>query len=229
MVKSCDKIDAQKYLYLVMRTLELFKGGGSFSNWSDNRGYETITVDILEKWKPTHCVDIMEFDYKQYPVGYFDIIFCSPECKIYSVLQYTWIGRKWKDRQQLIDERKKHDKFFHKTIEIINYLKPKYYVIENPKVSAIWEIEFDNNLLSDINYICLDYCRFGYAYRKQTKFLTNIKKNDMRCKCKGHSINLGISGKEALRRGVSVDNLSIKERYSIPQDLFNYLFDNLLV
>ena len=36
----------------------------------------------------------MKFDYKQFPVGHFDIIFASPECKVFSQLQYTHIGKK---------------------------------------------------------------------------------------------------------------------------------------
>ncbi len=38
----------------------------------------------------------MEFDYKQYEPNEFEIIWASPECKVFSQLQNTWIGRKSK-------------------------------------------------------------------------------------------------------------------------------------
>ena len=72
-----------------MNVLELFKGGGSISEyWSeihienaDNHNVNVISLDIDEKYNPSICCDIMDFDYKQYPVGYFDIIWASPPCK----------------------------------------------------------------------------------------------------------------------------------------------------
>ena len=82
-----------------MKILELFKGTGSISKfYKDNKNVEIISLDILEKYNPTICCDIMEFDYKIYKQGEFDIIWASPECMIFSQLQYTHIGvnRKWK-------------------------------------------------------------------------------------------------------------------------------------
>ena len=68
-----------------MRVLELFKGTGSVGrvikeNYPEA---EIISLDILKKYQPTHCCDILTFDYKQYPRGHFDLLWASPECKIY--------------------------------------------------------------------------------------------------------------------------------------------------
>ena len=85
-----------------MRILELFKGTGSITKYFiDNNDVEVISLDILEKYKPTICSDIMTFDYKQFDIGYFDIIWASPECKIFSVLQHAWIIRKWSTKENL--------------------------------------------------------------------------------------------------------------------------------
>jgi hypothetical protein len=66
------------------RILILFKGTGSVDALFERLGWEVVSLDILKKFNPTHQCDIMDFVYTQYPRGYFDIIWASPECKVYS-------------------------------------------------------------------------------------------------------------------------------------------------
>ena len=97
----------------IMKVLELFKGSGSITNYyKDKANVEVISLDFNKKYEPTICCDIMEFDYKKYDVNYFDIIWASPECILFSTLQYTHIGRKWKDKEELITEQKKKYKIY---------------------------------------------------------------------------------------------------------------------
>ena len=224
-----------------MNVLELFKGGGSISKyWSqihienaDNPNVNVISLDIDEKYNPTICCDIMDFDYKQYPVGYFDIIWASPECKIFSQLQYTHINTekskrklKWNSKEELLEERKKHSKYINKTIEIIEYLKPSLYYIENPLSSSIWNYIENKDYLE--HYVIVDYCRFGYDYQKPTKILTNNDLKNMRCECKKkHIRRVGINSDKELKvkhQRQWSDTSSLVERYSIPQPLLEYLF-----
>jgi len=200
-----------------MRILELFKGGGSVTNFfKDNENIEIISLDILEKYKPSIVCDIMEFDYKQFEVGYFDIIWASPECKIFSCMQNSWIGRKWRDKNELNDERVNHSKFINKTIEIIEYLKPQYYFIENPCYSTIWDYIENKKYLDD--FIIVDYCYFGFDYKKPTKILTNKKLENKRCICKAHKRFGKLSHEKGKR---------LMQRYSIPQPLLEYLFNEI--
>tara|TARA_R110000822_G_C14927098_1_gene452111 strand:- start:199 stop:516 length:318 start_codon:yes stop_codon:yes gene_type:complete len=97
-----------------MKVLELFKGSGSITKYFENTNDEVISLDIVPKYSPTICCDIMEWDYEEYPVGHFDIIWASPECKIFSQLQYTHIGKKWKDKEELQTQRDIHSKFIKK-------------------------------------------------------------------------------------------------------------------
>ena len=53
-----------------MKVLELFKGSGSISEYFENTDNEIISLDIVSKYLPTICCDIMEWDYKEYPVGH---------------------------------------------------------------------------------------------------------------------------------------------------------------
>jgi len=207
-----------------MKILELFKGTGSITKYYiDNKNVEIISLDILEKYNPTICCDIMDFDYKKYKEGEFDIIWASPECKIFSILQYTHIGKKWNNKLELETEQLNHTCFINRTLEIIEYLKPKYYFVENPLYSNIWKY-IDNEKWN--KFIIVDYCRFGTSYKKPTKILTNKELPNVRCKRKGkHVFKLGISGKEAKINGHVNDTTTLDDRYAIPPLLIKYLLE----
>lgn len=197
-----------------MRVLELFKGTGSVGKairalYPD---CEIISLDILEKYNPTHCCDIMDFDYKQYPVGHFDIIWASPECKVFSVAQYRLMGRNWRDMEHLKQVRRDNEKYVLRTVEIIEYLKPSWWFVENPFFSAMKDIEKMKSLPS----YRFDYCQFGYSYKKPTRIWTNRTFNDVVCSCNGkHSGRIG--GKE--ERNKEEHKTREDARYSIPPAL----------
>ena len=207
-----------------MRVLELFKGSGSITKYFENTNNEVISLDIVPKYLPTICCDIMEWDYKEYPVGHFDIIWASPECKIFSMLQNTHIGRKWKDKEELQTQRDIHSKFIKKTIEIIRYFEPTDYFIENPLYSKIWDY-VDDDYKKD--FVIADYCYFGYRYKKPTKILTNKKLENKRCSCKKHDMRIGLTGCKMINATnvKKKDNTTLMERYSIPLFLLDYLFN----
>ena len=82
------------------KLLELFSGTMSVGKVADNLGYQVVSLDICDyngKFSPSHKIDILEFDYKQYDKDYFDVIWASPPCVYYSTLQYGWYGQKKKD------------------------------------------------------------------------------------------------------------------------------------
>jgi len=209
-----------------MKLLELFKGTGSVAKVF-NEMYpdcEVVSVDILKKYQPTFCGDILDFDYKKYQVGYFDIIWASPECKVFSLLQNTWIGRKWKNKEELNQVREEQGKYVKRVLEIIDYLKPTYWFIENPWNSAMKDLYF----MKDLPSIRFDYCRFGYVYQKPTRIWTNRKLENIKCICKErHKFKLGITGKIELKKhGIIADQTDIDERYSIPPKLIEHLLTN---
>jgi len=114
-----------------MKSLELFCGTKSFSKEAKLKGYETTTLDIDKQHNPTICVDILTWDYKQFPKGYFNVIWASPDCTSWSIACH-------KHRTISSMSPKTHiavlgEKLIHKTLEIIKYFKPKYWFIENPR------------------------------------------------------------------------------------------------
>ena len=70
--------------------------------------------------------NILEWDYTQYPVGYFDFIHASPPCTEYSIAKTTGIKK--------IEEA---NKIVLKMLEIIDYFKPRYWIIENPQTGLL--------------------------------------------------------------------------------------------
>jgi len=68
-----------------MRVLELFSGTGSVGKVCKKLEWDVVSVDMI--LPADHRIDIMEFDYKQYPKDHFDIVWASPPCTNYSLLK----------------------------------------------------------------------------------------------------------------------------------------------
>ena len=207
-----------------MKVLELFSGGKSITKFFENLpNVEVISLDFEKKYNPDICCDIMEFDYKQFDIGHFDIIWASPECKVFSILQNTLLGRKGGsiNKEELIKKQLENSKYILKTIEIIKYLNPKYYFIENPQHSAIW-----NYIPDDFNIgINVSYCKFGFDYQKNTRIITNKVLENCLCKKKNKVFECcGLSKHKSSIGKLGSQKQGLLERYSIPQDLLKYLF-----
>ena len=199
-----------------MKLLELFSGTGSVRKAVGHKYEEVISLDILESFNPTICTDIMQWDYKQYPVGYFDCIWASPPCTEYSAILYSR-----PERQRNLEMA---NNIVKRTIEIIDYYKPVKWFIENPQTGLLKEQDF----MLGIPFIDVDYCKYGFTYRKRTRLWTNCDLQDNICnKDCGNIVNNrhknGIgnhSYQEIWNRGVEP---RIHQRYSIPHKLIQEL------
>jgi site-specific DNA-cytosine methylase len=196
-----------------MNVLELFKGTGSVGKVCEGLGHNVVSVDINKKFNPTHLCDIMDFDYKQYPQNYFQIVWASPPCTEYSKAKTRGIRN--------IDDA---NKTVLKTLEIINYFDCDYWYIENPQTSLLKKQTF----METLPYIDCDYCMYGKPYRKRTRIWTNKKIQLKLCnkKC-GSFINgrhIGSCGNG--RSKYTNKPYTLEEKYSIPPDLiFSLLFN----
>ena len=65
-----------------MKLLELFSGTGSVGNVASTFGFEVVSVD--RDMDATFKYDIVDWDYRQYPPKYFDVVWMSPPCTEYS-------------------------------------------------------------------------------------------------------------------------------------------------
>ena len=146
------------------RLLELCSGYASVSRVArDEFGYDVVTVDQDPFFDSTnHCVDITTWDYKShYSPGDFDVIWCSPECKQYSN------AKRFGDRDLL-----SADTLVMKCLEIISYLNPDVYVIENPFSGMLKHRSFMRGMHS----VRLDYCQYApeLGRKKSTLLWTNV-------------------------------------------------------
>ena len=171
-----------------MNHLELFSGTHSFGKVSSKLGYNVYSLDrdlgadnkFDDYISKNHIQeDIMTWDYKQFPKGFFKIITASPVCMWWSNLRKSWIGRKIKAHGDVVITQDIIDQdielygvpMVDKVFEIIDYFEPKYFIIENPKTGRMKE--YINNL---IPYYDVDYCMFSdWGYKKTTRFWTNIE------------------------------------------------------
>jgi site-specific DNA-cytosine methylase len=205
-----------------MRILELFCGTKSFTKvWEGDA--EIITVDIMRKYEPTILADLLTFDYKaHFTPGEFDIIWAGTPCNTFS--------RANTDAKKLHKRETIGRPLLLKTHEIIDYLKPKLWFIENPDGGAMRHEES----MKDLPFYRVDYCKYGYPYRKRTRIWTNLlgwepKMCDYDCPYtqpgkRKHRYSLAINnskntGWSANRRGYEVlpDFGKRKEdRYSMP-------------
>lgn len=220
-----------------MKVLELFSGTHSVGKVCEELGYEVISVDITDykgKYPPTHKCNILDFNYKQYPIGYFDIIWGSPPCVNYSKLQDCWLNRTRKGifftKEVMEQNMIESDALVQKTFEIIDYFKPHKWYIENPQNGRLK----NRVIMKDIPYYDVDYCMYcDWGYRKRTRIWTNIKHFKPK-KCnkncgnmvevdgrKLHKNNLGSNIRNRLTNGNCGNTLT---RYRIPTNLIKELF-----
>ena len=219
-----------------MNVLELFSGTGSVGKCCKELGWNVVSVDLL--LPADHQVDIMDFDYKQYPKDFFDIVWASPPCTNYSKLQDSWLGRKRKGviytREIQEKEMEEDDKLVLKTLEIINYFNPSLWFIENPGSSKMKDRPF----MKDLPFYLVDYCMYSdWGYKKRTRIWTN-KKNWENKLCNGkcgnmvgslHKTNLGNADRFKRANTLNVkkyNGTSQQDRYRIPPDLIYSLFLN---
>ena len=176
-----------------MKVLNLFSGTHSFGKVCESLMWDSVSLDrdLNETDKFSDYVsdyhikeDIMTWDYKnEFDVNEFDIITASPVCLWWSRLRNTWIGRKMKSHGDTIITKEilqnDIDKFgkpmVDKVFEIIEYFKPKFYIIENPATGLMKHYITEKYSEYD-KYFDVDYCKYSdWGYKKTTRFWTNIK------------------------------------------------------
>ena len=101
-------------------------GTGSVGRAFEARGWEVTSLDSNPKARPSICCDILQWDYKAFEPGHFDMVWASPYCTEFS------IALKKRPRNLPVG-----DALVLKTFEIIDYLKPRWWAIENPSTGRL--------------------------------------------------------------------------------------------
>jgi site-specific DNA-cytosine methylase len=164
-----------------MRALELFSGTGSVGRALRAAGWEVISLDLLPKFRPSICCDILDWDYKQWPQGHFDFIWASPPCTQYSRARTT--AHTPRDLEGA-------DAIVQRTLDIIEWYQPRAWLMENPATGLLTK----RSVVAGLPYRDVTYCRYGARYQKATRLwgaCPNFKPKhcrDQRCEswCGGH-------------------------------------------
>ena len=109
----------------------------------------------------------------------------------------------------------------NKTKEIINYFNPSYWFMENPQSGKMKE--FNNEL----PFYDIDYCKYGFDYKKRTRIWTNVK--NFNAKLCNKDCDAIIDGRH--KKDVSKDfggGTNRDMRYRIPPLLIEELFECIL-
>lgn len=202
----------------------MFSGTHSVGHVAREMGFEVISLDLSDA---DICVDIMDWDYTTYEPGYFDVIWCSPPCDTFSKARFKNIGRYGITRESI--EHDIHTQglpLLHKSLEIIKHFDPTFYFIENPQTGSM-------KRFLDLPYYIVDYCMYGFSYRKRTCIWTNLK--DFEPKTCSKNCGSFVDGKHIMsavggnltQKGQG-SGMNKKGRYKIPTPLLRDLFKGFI-
>ena len=156
-----------------MKVLELFAGSRSFSKVAEEMGMTTFTTDYKPFDKIDLVIDILDLDNdllmeKLFEKGIdnIDCVWASPPCTYFSVAS---IGHHWnKDHTPKTEQAKLGVKIVQKTLDIISFLKPDYFFIENPR-GKLRKLD----VVKGIPRATVCYCKYGEDRMKPTDIWNN--------------------------------------------------------
>ena len=188
-----------------MRLLELFSGTGSVGRAFEARGWEVTSLDILPG--ATITSNILDWEYKNYPPGHFDFVWGSPPCTEYSIAR---------TRTKRPRDFEGADALVRRTLEIIEYFSPPLWLMENPATGFLKT----RSVVDGIPWRDVCYCRYGFAYKKQTR-LWGFFPFELRpiCRKRDPCPNV-VDGRHAIvaQRG-GENGFTLRELYALPPDL----------
>lgn len=198
-----------------MRALELFSGTQSVGKILKKNGFEVISLDIFDEYKPTIVADILTWEgYKDLPK--IDFFWASPPCNSFSRLAVAAKTRDWYSLKPLHQNAIQGTNILYKTLDILEYLLKKnpqmLFVIENPH-GMMWRMPIINRFEREIT----QYCLYGFKWKKPTDFFNNFPqglnlKDPEEQKCTNKDL-------------INVEKIPLADRYSIPPTLIQQITD----
>lgn len=158
-----------------MKVIELFSGFEGMSNAFRAHGHECFTVDWDERFPSSLHKDIGELTLEDIPEEFrhADVVFLGTDCTTYSIAAISKHRRKNLETGNLdpiSDKAKRADEINLHCKELIKQINPKIQIWENP-MGGFRKMWFNQDLILNTT----TYCQYGFTYRKQTDFLSNIE------------------------------------------------------
>ena len=201
-----------------MKVLELFAGSRSFSKVAKQMGMKTFTTDFKDFNNIDYVVDILDFVPMKVPFKP-DIIWASPPCTTFSIASCSthWT----KDKKPKTEKCLKGIKIVKTTLKIIDWFKPKYFFIENPR-GLLRKMDF----ISSYNRDTVTYCQYGDTRMKPTDIWHNNINWKPRPMCKN-----GMPCHESAPRGSKTGTQGLKgnyERSIVPYELCKEILESCI-
>jgi hypothetical protein len=135
--------------------LALFEITGIASGHYRRDGWNVVQIDIQSG------IDILEWNYRQYPPDFFTGIIAFPPCTAYAGSGARW----WKEKDER-GETSYYDSLVYKMLEIIDYFRPglKFWWAENP----VGRIQKRVPEIAKYRMLTFNPCEFGDPYTKKT-------------------------------------------------------------
>ena len=140
-------------------------GTKSVGQVAEQLGYEVASLDLKNA---DINYAIMNWNYTFYESGYFAVTWSSPPCTEYSCAKTVGVR----------DIDKANDVVL-RTIEIIEFLNPIYYVIEHLQTGKLT----DQRMMAGFPYVDFDYCKYGMPYRRRARLWNNVFEFEPRPLC----------------------------------------------
>lgn len=205
-----------------MKVLELFAGTRSIGKAFEAQNHEVFSVE----WDKSHenidlYIDIMEVtaDMILEKFGRPDVIWASPDCTTYSIAAISHHRRKNENTLNLdpvSDYAKMSDELNIHIHKLIDELKPKLWVIENPR-GGMRKMNFMQNK----SRYTVTYCQYGDSRMKPTDIWTNHSNPKFKPMCK-NGAPCHVSAPRGSRTGTQGLKGS-KERSKIPAELCEHV------
>ena len=163
-----------------IKVLELFAGSCTLSKTAREYGHEAYTVDIHGYNDIDLQTDILYLTPEKISFKP-DVVWASPPCTSFSVAS---IGHHWQGGNKAYIPKTSQAyiglALVKKTLEIIQYLKPQYWYMENPrgllrKLHVVQDLPIRHTI---------SFCQYGDIRMKPTDIWTNSKSWKPRDMCK---------------------------------------------
>lgn len=202
------------------QVLDLFSGTGSATRAFDYaKDVKVTTVDFNPHVYADHSCTISDFyasDIKQYEPGHFDFIWASPPCKLFSIANCPMSVNWWRGHP------KSPEAFLALadvaiTLRIIEYLKPQYWALENPR-GMLRTIR----MMDQYPRRTVTYCQYGHDAMKPTDIWGRLPPTWLPKSCSnGDDCHTNVSSD-----GISAtESKSYDDRIKVPHDLSLSLYN----